>query len=155
MNKKLNIKHDIINNCLTFLPLKRYLKVIKYSKKYQKKGNVNLCDYIIISTNNMDTYYDYYHNKYPFIKQDLLKFSFLSFLKEYSLHNVITVNSAGAFTKEILSNINNIHVYVSTNHFLKDNFSIKDNSNVVALTLNLSEISIKRKRILLIRKDDR
>ena len=90
----------------------------------------------------MDLYYNYYIYKYPLLSPNTVKNLLIDYFKSYSLHSVITISSSGTFSKEILSQIdNNIHLYVNTNHFLKDNFTIKNNTNVIALTLNLSRYS--------------
>ena len=145
MNFNRNV--NLIHNCISFFPSLLYKQTIKYSKEYQAKGNINLSDFIIsppfketiIPTHSMDLYYNYYIYKYPLLSPNTVKNLLIDYFKSYSLHSVITISSSGTFSKEILSQIdNNIHLYVNTNHFLKDNFTIKNNTNVIALTLNLS-----------------
>ena len=148
MNFNRNV--NLIHNCISFFPSLLYKQTIKYSKEYQAKGNINLSDFIIsppfketiIPTHSMDLYYNYYIYKYPLLSPNTVKNLLIDYFKSYSLHSVITISSSGTFSKEILSQIdNNIHLYVNTNHFLKDNFTIKNNTNVIALTLNLSRYS--------------
>ena len=79
----------------------------------------------------IDTYYHYlcYTNKsHP--KEQMKEFM-LSLLEDYSKQNEININSAGTISKDILSRIKqNIHVHITTFHFMKDNFDIINNTNI-------------------------
>ena len=86
----------------------------------------------------IDTYYHYlcYTNKsHP--KEQMKEFM-LSLLEDYSKQNEININSAGTISKDILSRIKqNIHVHITTFHFMKDNFDIINNTNIKEISIKL------------------
>ena len=144
------LKTNLLKIVLSYLPMTKYLQIIQINKHLIEAMNIIKPYYGIISTlqrecsdeQDIDPYYHYFCFKYKELSKNTIKDIFISYLQERAINNMITLNSAGTLTIEILNKVkSNINVNVNTNHFLYDNFSLVQYSNIRRITIDMNTVN--------------